>query len=88
MKNLPLTNINTEGLLIMFLLTVVYAVVIVRIHRNRNDIKQIYKWYLAYLLPFIIISFLLHLQIAIQVGIYLAGAVVVLHRSNRYFYRY
>ncbi|CAM3118958.1 hypothetical protein [Lactiplantibacillus plajomi] len=84
---LPLTSINTGGLLAMFLLTAIYAIVIVYANRDRNDIRQIYKWYLGYLLPFIIISLILHLQIALQIGIYLAGAGVVLHRSNRYFYR-
>lgn len=84
---LPLTAINTGGLLGMFVVTVIYAVIIVYLHRNRNDIREIYKWYLAYLLPFIIISMILHLQITLQIGIYLAGAGIVLHRSNRYFYR-
>lgn len=85
---LPLTNINTVGLLAVFLITAIYAIVIVYLHRNRNDIRQIYKWYLGYLIPFVIISVILHLQIALQIGIYLAGAGVVLHRSNRYFYHY
>ncbi|MBU7449507.1 MULTISPECIES: hypothetical protein [Lactiplantibacillus] len=88
MKNLPLTNINTVGLVVVFLITVIYAVVIVYKHRDRNDIRQIYKWYLGYLLPFIVLSMIFHLQIAIQIGIYLAGAGIILHRSNRYFYRY
>jgi len=83
---LPLSNINTGGLLLMFLITFAYAVVIVYLHRDRNDIRQIYKWYLAYLLPFIILCVVFHLQVVLQIGIYLAGAVVVLHRSNRYFY--
>ncbi|WP_318764759.1 hypothetical protein [Lactiplantibacillus carotarum] len=84
---LPLTSINTVGLTLMFLVTVIYVVVIVYMHRDRNDIRKIYKWYLGYLAPFIIVSLILHLQIALQIGIYLAGAVLVLHRSNRYFYR-
>lgn len=88
MRNFPLTNINTVGLIVMFLTTVFYAVIIVYKHRDHNDIRQIYKWYLGYLLPFVILSVILHLQIVIQIGIYLAGAGIILHRSNRYFYRY
>lgn len=84
---LPLTSINTGGLLTVFLLTVIYAVVIVYLHRDRNDIRQIYKWYLWYLIPFLILAIILQLQITLQVGIYLAGAGIILHRSNRYFYR-
>jgi len=71
----------------MLLITVIYAVVIVYKHRDRNDIRQIYKWYLWYLLPFLILAIILKLQITLQIGIYLAGAGIVLHRSNRYFYR-
>ncbi|MFC6165019.1 hypothetical protein ACFP3T_10090 [Lactiplantibacillus dongliensis] len=84
---LPLTSINTGGLLTMLLITVIYAVVIVYKHRDRNDIRQIYKWYLWYLLPFLMLAIILKLQITLQIGIYLAGAGIVLHRSNRYFYR-
>ncbi|MCL2113288.1 hypothetical protein [Lactococcus protaetiae] len=69
----------------VFILTIIVAYVIAWFYRNDYDPMKMIKAYLIYVLPFLVISVLLHVKIMLIIGIYILGLIILVFRNQHYF---
>lgn len=69
----------------VFILTIIVAYVIAWFYRNDYDPMKMIKAYLIYVLPFLVISVLLHVKIMLIIGIYILGLIILIFRNQHYF---
>jgi hypothetical protein len=85
-SNSPLSKISTGALALLLILTIVAIYVLAYHFRNDYDPKRLIKSYAVFFLPLLGVGLLLHIQVILIAGIYLAGIFVLVFRSNHYFY--
>ncbi|MCI2169991.1 hypothetical protein [Schleiferilactobacillus perolens] len=84
--NSPLSKISTGSLALLLMLTIAAIFWIAHHFRNDYDPKRLIKSYAIFFLPLLAVGLLLHIQVVLIVGIYLAGVFLLVFRSNHYFY--
>ena len=82
-----LVEINTVVLLISIVLVLFAAFYSAKKFKNTNDVNQSIAYYLKFSLIAFVIAFILKFKISLTIGILIAGLIVMLLRSNYYFYK-
>lgn len=84
--NSPLVNMDYRPTLLLFILTIFCVYVIAYLHRDNYDPTKLMKAYLGFAIIKSILGFVLNIPISIIIGLLLMGAILLIYRSNHYFY--
>lgn len=83
----PVAQIDTTFLLVLCVIAIVIAYVLARMFKDKYDSKYLLVSYLLYgLIHFLVGSLWMKLPFVLVLGVYLLGGVILIYRSNKYFY--
>lgn len=81
----PLTQLNMATLVSAFMTTIFVSYLLAYFNREEYDLLPVSKKYAIYAMPFFLVFWLLQVPFILLIGIYLAGFVILMFRSNHYF---
>ncbi|MFO8069740.1 MAG: hypothetical protein R6U02_07220 [Alkalibacterium sp.] len=79
-------QIDSRPIFALFLITLVAAYLIARFYKDHYEMNKVLKAYSIFAVSIFLMNIFLGLKIALVIGIVLMGLVVLIFRSNTYFY--
>ncbi|WP_035618881.1 hypothetical protein [Lacticigenium naphthae] len=79
-------QMDSRPILALFFVTLIAVYLIARTYKNHYEMNKVLKTYALFALGILLLNLFLGIKIALVIGIILMGLIVLIFRSNTYFY--